>query len=215
MSHPTNFPDPNFPFIQLPTQFRARRQTLRDRQVAVGETKEVFRARGPGCVRHIWFSPNPIGRPRTAEGVKDNSNANSVIKIYVDDESQPLVNLDLKRLCGVLLDQSPYRVDNAGFAVVPRRLGSIHGDGFNIYLPIPFAKSCRITMEPLMDQFIRVMATGSSFPRVPTSPLTVCTPHTGVSTPRVIIRPFSWPMYPEMGSSRASPRASDSAITAT
>ena len=46
MSHPMDFPDPNFPFIQLPTQFRARRQTLRDRQVAVGETKEVFRARG-------------------------------------------------------------------------------------------------------------------------------------------------------------------------
>jgi hypothetical protein len=101
MSHVMNLPDPNFPLIQLPAQFRARRQTLRDRQVAVGETKEVFRARGPGCVRHIWISPNPTDRPRTTDDVKDNSDVNSVIKIYVDDDPRPLVNMDLKRLCGV------------------------------------------------------------------------------------------------------------------
>ena len=164
MSHAMNFPDPNFPFIQLPMQFRARRHTMRDRQAAMGKTIEVFRARGPGCVRHIWFSPNPIDRPRTTEDYKDNSNTNSIIKIYVDDESEPLVNMDLKRLCGVLLDQSPYRVDNAGFTVLTRRLGSVHGDSFNIYLPIPFAKSCRITMEPLMDQFIRFMADWQQYP---------------------------------------------------
>ena len=166
MNQAMNFPDPNFPFIQLPTQFRARRQTLRDRHAAQGETKEVFRAQGPGCVRHMWFSPNPTDRTRFTEDIKDYTNTNSTIKIYVDDESQPLVNLDLKRLCGVLLDQSPYRVDNAGFAVLPRRLGSIHGDCFNIYLPIPFAKSCRITMEPLIDQFIRFMADWQQFPEV-------------------------------------------------
>ena len=31
--------------------------------------------------------------------------------------------MDLKRLCGVLLDQSPYRVDNAGFAVSAQKNG--------------------------------------------------------------------------------------------
>ncbi|MDE0044111.1 MAG: hypothetical protein OXT74_18875, partial [Candidatus Poribacteria bacterium] len=76
-----NLPDPNFPLIQLPTQFRARRQTLRDRQVAVGETKEVFRARGPGCVRHIWISPNPISDTRFTEDYTDNSNTNAIVKI--------------------------------------------------------------------------------------------------------------------------------------
>ena len=60
MSHITNVQDPNFPLIQLPSQFRAQRQTVVDRQAAIGETKEVFRAQGPGCVRHIWIVPNPI-----------------------------------------------------------------------------------------------------------------------------------------------------------
>ena len=164
MSHAMNFPDPNFPFIQLPTQFRARRHTMRDRQAVTGKTVEVFREQGPGCIRHIWISPNPTDHSRFGEDYTDNSNTNAIIKIYVDDESQPLVNMDLKRLCGVLLDQPPYRVDNAGFAVLPRRLGSVHGDCFNIYLPIPFAKSCRITMEPLMNQFIRFMADWQQFP---------------------------------------------------
>ena len=43
-------------------------------------------------------------------------------------------------------------------------MGSVHGDCFNIYLPIPFAKSCRITMEPLMDQCIRIMTDWQQFP---------------------------------------------------
>ncbi|MDE0503764.1 MAG: DUF2961 domain-containing protein [Candidatus Poribacteria bacterium] len=164
MSHITNVQDPNFPLIQLPAQFRAQRHTMVDRQAGIGETIEVFRAQGPGCVRHIWIVPNPISDTRFTPDYIDNSNTNAIVKIYVDDDPRPLVNMDLKRLCGVLLDQSPYRVDNAGFAVLPRKMGSVHGDCFNIYLPIPFAKSCRITMEPLMDQCIRIMADWQQFP---------------------------------------------------
>ena len=164
MSHITNVQDPNFPLIQLPSQFRAQRQTVVDRQAAIGETKEVFRAEGPGCIRHIWIVPNLVSDTRFTGDYIDNSNSNSIIKIYVDGESRPIVNMDLKRLCGVLLDQSPYRVDNAGFAVLPRKMGSVHGDCFNIYLPIPFATSCRITMEPLMDQVIRITTDWQEFP---------------------------------------------------
>ena len=123
MSHITNVQDPNFPLIQLPAQFSAQRHTMVDRQAGIGESIEVFRAQGPGCIRHIWIVPNPISDTRFTPDYIDNSNTNAIIKIYVDDDPRPLVNMDLKRLCGVLLDQSPYRVDNAGFAVLAQKDG--------------------------------------------------------------------------------------------
>ena len=86
MSHVMNLPDLNFPLIQLPSQFLAQRQTVVDRQVAIGETKEVFRAQGAGCIRHIWIVPNPISDTRFTGDYTDNSNSNSIIKIYVDGE---------------------------------------------------------------------------------------------------------------------------------
>ena len=57
MSLVINFPDPNFPFIQLPTQFRAQRHTMVDRQATLGETKEVFRAQGPVVSGIFGFPP--------------------------------------------------------------------------------------------------------------------------------------------------------------
>ena len=83
MNQAMNFPDPNFPLVQLPTQFRAQRHTIVDRQAGIGESKEVFRAQGPGCVRHIWIVPNPISDTRFTEDYIDNSNTNAIIKIYV------------------------------------------------------------------------------------------------------------------------------------
>lgn len=132
-AEPTIVQDLNFPLIQTPARFRAQRQNT-EINLAEGQSVEVFRAEGPGCVRHVWFVPS---RPED----------NPMIEIHADGAKQPQVSMELQHFFGVLLDQKPYRVDCAAFQHLPQTEGPVLGAGYNCYLPIPFSKSCRITLR--------------------------------------------------------------------
>ena len=53
-------PDPNFPLIQLPTEFKARKHAGRASFKQPG-SYELFNADGPGCIRHMTVIYKPFG----------------------------------------------------------------------------------------------------------------------------------------------------------
>ena len=63
-AEPTTMRDQTFPLIQLPMEFHAKRQST-DTKLVKGQTVEIFRASGSGCVWHMWIVPP---RPRTGSG---------------------------------------------------------------------------------------------------------------------------------------------------
>jgi hypothetical protein len=120
---------PDFPLIQTPAVFQAKRQTL-VRHISEGEQLTVFQAKGPGCIKHFWLTADCIG-----EGLR--------IKIYADSDTAQ-VDMNLNHFFGILLDKLPYRVETPGVKVLPY-------NAYNCYLPIPFSKSCKIVIE--VDKF--------------------------------------------------------------
>jgi hypothetical protein len=149
-AEPTTIQDPMFPLIQLPAEFQAQRQST-DTRLVKGQSVEIFRASGPGCVRHIWLCPN------IPEG-------NSILKIQADGAPEPQVNMEMQRFFGVLLDQKPYRVDCAAFQNLPMTEGPVQGPGHNCYLPIPFRSGCRITLEAMNDHGVAVQVDWQQYP---------------------------------------------------
>ena len=127
---PDAIPDPNFPIIQLPTQFKARKHVGRA-HLKQGESIALFDADGPGCIRHITVLYKPF-----SDDVS--------IEVYADGATQPQVAMSLNAFLGALLNQDPregsYRVDGAGIKVLPEA-------GYNCYLPIPFQTSCKILVK--------------------------------------------------------------------
>lgn len=76
-------------------------------------------AEGPGCVVRFWAtSGNPIGN----------------IRVYIDGADQPVINQPAKGLVG-------------GDALVGPPLSKVRARGMNLYLPIPYAKHCKITYD--------------------------------------------------------------------
>ena len=149
-AEPTTMQDQIFPLIRLPIEFRAQRAN-EHMALAKGESMELFRAAGPGCVKHIWLVPFP-------------TEANGILRIYADDAKEPQVNMGLQQFFGVLLGQKPYRVDSAAFVHLPMTTGPVQGAGYNCYLPIPFSKSCRITLEASTAFAGAVMADWQQYP---------------------------------------------------
>lgn len=141
---PPTVQDPVVPLISLPTTFQSRRVNT-DLMAPEGSDSVVLAdLKGPGCVRHIWVLD--------ADGpfLKDKFS----IEILVDGAETPQVLAPVKPFFGVMNDQE-YSVINSSFAVFqnldtrkffnsPRDRGN---PGFNTFLPIPFEKSCRITLH--------------------------------------------------------------------
>lgn len=90
-------------------------------------------AQGPGEVRHLWMTVTD----RTEKHpfvLRD-----LVLRMYWDGEEQPSVEAPLGDFfCNGFAQKA--RVDSLAMAVMP------HG-GMNCYLPMPFARSARITLE--------------------------------------------------------------------
>ena len=119
--------DHTVPLVRTPATFKPHRQTAFRKVLEEGKEITLFDAEGPGCVRHFWISTDCAGDGLT-------------IRIYVDGAEQPQVDMELNHFFGILLDKKPYNVESPGIKVLP--LGSR-----NCYLPIPFARSCRITVQ--------------------------------------------------------------------
>ena len=124
--------DPAMPMIQLPTRFKSRRTNTATQQRTSPEPYhvDILNVEGAGCVRHIWFL--------FAEGRR--------IEITVDGAPIPQVNMPLKSFFGVMHNWTPYFTDNAALTVLPNyeTPNMVGNPGYNLWLPIPFSKSCRI-----------------------------------------------------------------------
>jgi len=87
------------------------------------QTKEGVMAemKGPGCIFRIW-SANPQG----------------VIRFYLDGDTKPTHEWDFMKLTAGAIE--PFVTP-----LVWKRDPDNRNSGSNIYLPIPFAKSCKVT----------------------------------------------------------------------
>ena len=137
---PATYADPAVPLLQLPTNFRARRTTA-NLAIAPGKPVEILNATGAGCVRHLWFV--------FGENIDDLS-----IEITVDGAAEPQIKMPFRSFFGALLGFEDYHIDCAGLANFPNF--TVTNDplipkkatpGWNLYLPIPFSKGCRIVLH--------------------------------------------------------------------
>ncbi|MXY92623.1 MAG: DUF2961 domain-containing protein [Caldilineaceae bacterium SB0664_bin_27] len=117
-------PDPIFPLIQLPAEYRTHRTTRRV-DLGPGQSCDLIDAQGPGCVRHFWITAK--------------SPENLQIEITCDG-GEPQVRMTLHQFFGVLLGLAPYRIESAPIKLMPL-------NGYNSYLPVPFQHSCRISLH--------------------------------------------------------------------
>ena len=138
---PPTYADPAVPLLQLPTNFRARRTTAK-RHLTPGQPVEIFNATGSGCVRHMWFVFGD-------KNIEDLS-----IEITVDGAAEPQVRMPFRSFFGALLGFEDYHINSAGLANFPNFTvtNDVHippkaSPGWNVYLPIPFSKGCRIVLR--------------------------------------------------------------------
>lgn len=130
------FQDPAVPMIALPTRFTSHRVN-RDQRMPKGGSIDLANLKGAGCVRHIWILFGQEVR----------------LEINVDNAKKSQVDLPLKAFFGIMHDWEPYFVDNAAYTVLPNPEAKakdplIPGNpGYNLFLPIPFSESCRITLH--------------------------------------------------------------------
>lgn len=101
--------------------------------IAPGQTADLARIAGPGRIQSMWFT-GAVGR-------------DYILRIYWDGQDHPSVECPLSDFFGCgwhggLSKVQPQfaPVDSAMISVCP-----IHG--FNSYWPMPFGKSCAITLE--------------------------------------------------------------------
>lgn len=122
--------DPAVPMLGFPTDFRSRRVNS-DQTIPAEGSVDLAKLSGPGCIRHIWILPGDDVR----------------LVIHVDGAVDPQIDVPLKPFFGVMHDLPPYFIDCAAYSVLPNPAKGIPGTpGYNLYLPIPFAKSCRVSL---------------------------------------------------------------------
>jgi hypothetical protein len=95
--------------------------------LAKGETVTLADVNGPGIIQHIWIT------------VSEKAYRDCVLRFYWDGEAQPSIETPL----GDFFAEGHgvrYNVNSLVVAVNPQ-------GGFNCYWPMPFRKSCKITIE--------------------------------------------------------------------
>lgn len=138
---PAAYADPAVPLLQLPTNFRARR-TIANISAPAGKPVEIINLKGAGCVRHLWF-------------VFGEKNLDDLgLEITVDGLPEPQVQMPFRSFYGALLGFEDYHINSAGLVNFPNFTvtNDVHipakaSPGWNLYLPIPFSKGCRITLR--------------------------------------------------------------------
>jgi hypothetical protein len=89
----------------------------------------MFEDNGPGAIVRWWMT-------FAGEGAHT-----GIIRVYLDGESSPVIESEpISLLSGALLTQEPLSTSVSPLTDTLRR-------GHNLYLPIPYRKSCRITYE--------------------------------------------------------------------
>ena len=154
------YPDPAVPILQFPTEFKSRR-AVTNVPLKAGRPVMMLDVKGAGCVRHIWRLIMNNDTPR-----------NVVIEILVDGAAKPQVRMPMDVFCGIMLGFEYYHISSAGMVVAPnftvkndRHIPKKATPGLNTYLPIPFSKSCRITLHAKTDTFAFGMVDWQHYPK--------------------------------------------------
>jgi hypothetical protein len=91
---------------------------LREEQHAGRNEFVMMDAQGPGAIVRIW-SANPAG----------------TLRVYLDGGEQPVIEAPMQVLLG------------GRFPGLPQPLAGEYSKGWNLYLPIPYARSCKVTSD--------------------------------------------------------------------
>ncbi len=105
----------------VPIEYRLQEQSQFLREEMNGNRKEwvMMDVEGPGAITRWWIT---AGHYRTT------------IRIYIDGNATPAVELNAAELIG-------------GEGLVGKPLSAERARGRNLYLPIPYAKSCKVTAD--------------------------------------------------------------------
>ena len=145
---PKTYQDPAVPLIALATSFASRRAKSEVRLSDEGFA-EVASIKGPGCIRHIWFLTN-----------NHDMGSSLILEINVDGAENPQVVAPLNPFFGIMQGRKPYHVNCSAYTVLPNPVAAesnpvIPGTpGYNLYLPIPFGKSCDIRVRGQSNTFL-------------------------------------------------------------
>jgi hypothetical protein len=100
-----------------------------------GKTHTMAEINGPGAVQHIWITPTGNWRF-------------TIIRVYWDDEATPSVEVPLGDFFGMGWGEYAH-LNSLAVCVNP-------GSAFNSYWVMPFRKKCRITLENLSAEKVRM-----------------------------------------------------------
>lgn len=129
----TKLPDPAYTTKQFSSYDRASKsfsdyagwfangdagQYLRVEDKAGRKEHVMMDAEGPGAIVRIW-SANPAG----------------VLRIYIDGDEKPAIEAPMDQLLG------------GKFKNLVRPISGEYSKGWNLYFPIPYAKSCKVTSD--------------------------------------------------------------------
>ena len=104
-------------------------------RIAPGAVFDIAAIEGPGCIQHIWLTPT--GRWRE-----------TILRVYWDGQERPSVEAPIGDFfaCG----WNEYaQVSSLAVCVNP-------GSAFNCYWPMPFKKSCRMSLENLSAEEVTI-----------------------------------------------------------
>lgn len=100
-----------------------------------GQTFTLAEIDGPGSIQHIWMTPTGNWKF-------------SIIRIYWDDETEPSVEVPVGDFFGMGWGEYAH-LNSLAVCVNP-------GSAFNCYWQMPFRKKCRITMENIAREPMRL-----------------------------------------------------------
>lgn len=90
---------------------------------------------GPGAVQHIWMTPTGNWRY-------------SILRFYWDDEKEPSIEVPVGDFFGMGWGAYAH-LNSLAVTVNP-------GSAFNCYWPMPFRKKCKVTLENIADESMRI-----------------------------------------------------------
>ena len=100
-------------------------------EIAAGQSFELAHIAGPGTIEQIWLTPTGTWRY-------------AILRIYWDDQEQPSVECPLGDFFACGWGQYA-QVSSLAVCVNP-------GSAFNCYWPMPFRKSCRMTVQNIAPE---------------------------------------------------------------
>jgi hypothetical protein len=103
--------------------------------IKAGQTFTLAEINGSGAIQHMWMTPTGNWRL-------------SILRIYWDDEKEPSVEVPVGDFFGVGWGNYAH-LNSLAVTVNP-------GSAFNCYWPMPFRRKCRITMENINTEDMRL-----------------------------------------------------------